>query len=444
MKKNVTLVFSPQNQQEMSVLSNGLSSEAVTAASHPSAVENRPKSSGNSTRGVEAEEVRISMGFPDSPSSLDEADHEKKRISHGSTSSPPVSDEGRSRRSQEPLPQPPVLEAADAAAPVQPEEPDQRKDEQDEDQEDDEPPYDYARVPGQERDEGSSESDEENRDDDEESKKVPGKYGKVTRHSGVTLSSQETSYAEVKDLMERRDRSVTEPMDPSSVRDPMPLPRTLTDSSASHLPLPAIPVFHPRVEQNMPEEDEDDMYDSVKDEVKEAAISAGENKQELYEAMDDMDQDDSVMYESVPEELKESVPHYQPPPPQPPPVQPPPLQPPPFQPPPPKSTRMTVLPTNSPSPTKRLGSDSTAPPDSPGGVRKPSKKLVKDVNKKEKRKSRGEDEDDSSKAKKQAKEAGKKEKRKSKLEDRKTAARARTSPSLVERSLAPSQLVLGR
>ena len=230
------------------------------------------------------EEVRLEM---ESPANHEASDREV--------------DNRNSRKSLEPLPLPPeaVQQAEHHPSPPS---------DDDADEDEDEAPYDYARVGGQE--DGDVElSDNDSRDSEEEGeegKGRPGRYAKVTRHSY-------TDYEPMPDVprqlplpgrREKRDRSVTDPVDPGSVKQTKPRSLSTGTESASALPLPAVPPL--KLNEEEEEEVEDDMYDSIKDDVKMAlrkATSKNPAQQKVYEAVDE----ENDMYECVSEEVKESV-----------------------------------------------------------------------------------------------------------------------------------------
>ena len=151
-------------------------------------------------------------------------------------------DQLSSRKSMEPLPLPPEAEAAPQAnARPSPPSPSPPNDD-DEDEEDN--PYDYARVPGRESDVELSENDSGNeaqQDEDGAARGPPGRYAKVTRHS----ASKETDYEPMPDLprpplpsmRERRERSVTDPVDPKHVGETKSRSMTVIAESASVMPM---------------------------------------------------------------------------------------------------------------------------------------------------------------------------------------------------------------
>ena len=126
-------------------------------------------------------------------------------------------------------------------------------------------------------------------------------YGKVTRHL-VPASSVHGRYSEVRStsspaLPPGRLRSHTDPIEPAEgrglgVRDE----RALTESAA-HLPLPQIP----KLEVN------DDMYDSIPDEMKAKPVAAPISLYESVDVVREVVKEDEDMYESVPEDIRQAT-----------------------------------------------------------------------------------------------------------------------------------------
>ena len=180
--------------------------------------------------------------------------------------------------------------------------------------EDDEAGYAYATVGGTNGngparpDEDGVENDRDDGENKDKASALP-PYGKVTRHM-LPVSSQ-GSYSEVRTtnspmLPPGRTRALTEPLEPpgdqrAGVREE----RSFTESAA-HLPLPQIP----KLEVN------EDVYDSIPDEIKEGGASGGAAsakppvRETLYESVDeakgDMEEQgvEEDMYESVPEDMR--------------------------------------------------------------------------------------------------------------------------------------------
>lgn len=220
------------------------------------------------------QEVRLQLGSVSSSSP----------ISHSSpvrNDSVTSSDQPKSKKGNEPLPLPP--DAQDLVV-------------------EQKPPYDSVRVSSEDKDNKNHNEDPRKQSGDIEKARLPGSYAKVTRHSdsdGVGYNPV-SSYAEVREISRKqfypqsRLRSSTEPVEPIP---PLPpgKPRAFSSSESNQLPLPPTPLY-------LDEDEYDDTYDSVRDDLKSSLLE----KEKLYDSLDD-DENEDEMYESVPDDLKEEL-----------------------------------------------------------------------------------------------------------------------------------------